>query len=136
MSALPESATMKSGDAAQPSSKLAFSSGVVPRCPVGVMMRTVFICWAMLDPLPDSKLIQVKLARPLNRVPSALNKTSETVVKVGCDQAMVEKRAQSAPLRNTLRANIIILPVKIKIFEYSVRCENPPGPRRLPRIRG
>src|SRR5204863_3373769 len=81
------------------------------------MMRTVFICWAILDPLPDSKLIQVKLARPLNRVPSALNKTSEMVVRVGCDQAMVEKRAQSAPLRNKLRANIIILPVKLKIFE-------------------
>ena len=38
MSALPESATMKSGDAAQPRSKLAFSSGVVPRWPVGVMI--------------------------------------------------------------------------------------------------
>src|SRR5919201_959905 len=39
MSALPESATMKSGAMPQPRSKLAFSSGVVPRCPVGVMMR-------------------------------------------------------------------------------------------------
>src|SRR5436190_2692514 len=42
MSALPESATMKSGRMPQPRSKLAFSSGVVPRWPVGVMMRIVF----------------------------------------------------------------------------------------------
>jgi hypothetical protein len=38
MSALPESATMKSGEAAQPRSKLAVSRGVVPRWPVGVMI--------------------------------------------------------------------------------------------------
>src|SRR5882672_7024134 len=43
MSALPESATMKSGAAAHPRSKLAFSSGVVPRWPVGVMILTVFM---------------------------------------------------------------------------------------------
>src|SRR5262245_31486045 len=42
MSALPEAATMKSGEAAQPRSKLAFSSGVVPRWPVGVMIVTAF----------------------------------------------------------------------------------------------
>src|SRR5947208_3478719 len=37
-----KSATMKSGRMPQPRSKLAFSSGVVPRWPVGVMMRIVF----------------------------------------------------------------------------------------------
>src|SRR5438046_10509659 len=51
MSALPESATMKSGDAAHPRSKLAFSSGVVPRWPVGVMILTVF----MREPSADGE---------------------------------------------------------------------------------
>src|SRR5712692_5731732 len=60
----------------------------------------------MLDPLPDSKLIQVNWARPLNRVPSALNKTSEIVVRFGWPQTTAENRAHTAPIRIALRANM------------------------------
>src|SRR5882762_3072754 len=56
MSALPESATMKSGAMPQPRSKLAFSSGVVPRWPVGVMMRIVFTSSRLLQRKPNQRV--------------------------------------------------------------------------------
>src|SRR2546422_2707467 len=56
MSALPESATIKSGLMPQPRSKLAFSSGVVPRWPVGVMMRIVFTRSRLLERQADQRL--------------------------------------------------------------------------------
>src|SRR5258706_8845156 len=56
MSALPESATMKSGLMPQPRSKLAFSSGVVPRWPVGVMLRIGFTRSRLLQRQPHERV--------------------------------------------------------------------------------
>jgi hypothetical protein len=86
-------------------------------------MRTVVTCCAILVPLAASKLSQVNRARPLNRVPSALNRVSEIVVRFGCPHANAESRALAAKARSVLRANIFVLPVKI-ISVFSVNSAN------------